>query len=122
MSINGPVGVDQKDVRLWAMACHFAAFSGLLGNGIGFLIGPLILWLVKREDHPFIDDHGKEAVNFQITMMIAIIVSAMLLFVVIGIFILPLLGIFNVVCVTIAGVKAANGEWFRYPCTIRFLK
>ncbi|NNF42061.1 MAG: DUF4870 domain-containing protein [Phycisphaerales bacterium] len=103
------------------MACHLLALVGLLGNGIGFLLGPLIGWLVKRESHPFIDEHGKEAVNFQLTMMIAFIVSALLVFVVIGLLLLPLLAILNVVLTIIAGLKASNGEHYRYPMTIRFL-
>lgn len=111
-----------RDARNWAMGCHLIALVGLLGNGLGFLIGPLIVWLVKREDDPFIDEQGKEAVNFQITMMGAIIVCVPLIFVGIGIVLMPLIGIFDVVMTIIAGVKAANGEHWRYPLTIRFLK
>ena len=59
---------DMLSVYKWAMVCHLAALVGLLGNGIGFLLGPLVVWLFKNEDDPFIDEQGKEAVNFQITM------------------------------------------------------
>ena len=111
-----------RDARNWAMGCHLIALVGLLGNGLGFLVGPLIVWLVTREDDPFIDEQGKEAVNFQITMMGAIIVCVPLIFVGIGIALMPLIGIFDVVMTIIAGVKAANGEHWRYPLTIRFLK
>jgi uncharacterized Tic20 family protein len=111
-----------RDARNWGMGCHLIALVGLLGNGLGFLVGPLIVWLVKREDDPFIDEQGKEAVNFQITMMLAILVCVPLLFVVIGIFLMPLIGIWDVVLTIIAGVKAANGEHWRYPATIRFIK
>ena len=111
-----------REVRNWAMGCHLIALVGLLGNGLGFLVGPLIVWLVKREDHPFLDEQGKEAVNFQITMMGAIIVCIPLIFVAIGIVLMPLIGIFDVVMTIIAGVKAANGEHWRYPLTIRFIK
>jgi len=98
------------------------ALVGLLGNGVGFLLGPLVVWLVKREEDPFIDEHGKEAVNFQITMLIAFLVAGVLIFVLIGILLLPLLAIANVVLVIIAGMKASNGEHFRYPMTIRLIK
>ena len=118
-STQAPTGIS-KDVRNWAMGCHMIALVGLLGNGIGFLLGPLILWLIKREDHPFIDEQGKEAINFQLTMMLAFFVSALLIVVVIGIVLLPILVILNVVFTIIAGIKAANGEHYRYPVAIRF--
>jgi len=111
-----------RDARNWAMGCHLIALVGLLGNGLGFLVGPLIVWLVKREDHPFIDEQGKEAVNFQITMFIAFFVAALLIFVVIGIFLLPVLGILDVVLVIIASLKASNGEHYRYPFAWRVIK
>jgi uncharacterized Tic20 family protein len=117
-------GTEQLDktVRNWAMGCHMIALVGLLGNGIGLVVGPIILWLIKREDHPFIDEQGKEAVNFQITMCIALFVSALLIFVAIGIALLPILGLVDVVLTIVAGLKAANGEHFRYPFAIRFIK
>jgi uncharacterized Tic20 family protein len=117
-------GTEQLDktVRNWAMGCHMIALVGLLGNGIGLVVGPIILWLIKREDHPFIDEQGKEAVNFQITMCIALFVSALLIFVAIGIVLLPILGLVDVVLTIVAGLKAANGEHFRYPFAIRFIK
>ena len=111
-----------RDARNWAMGCHLIALVGLLGNGLGFLVGPLIVWLVKREDHPFIDEQGKESVNFQITMIGAVILCIPLIFVAIGIVLMPLIGIFDVVMTIIAGIKAANGEHWRYPLTIRFIK
>ena len=111
-----------REVRNWAMGCHMIALVGLLGNGLGFVVGPLIVWLVKRDEHPFLDEQGKESVNFQITMMGAIIVCIPLIFVAIGIVLMPLIGIFDVVMTIIAGVKAANGEHWRYPLTIRFIK
>ena len=111
-----------KTARNWAMACHMIALVGLLGNGIGFFLGPLILWLVKREDDPFIDEQGKEAVNFQLTMCIALFVCFLLMFVVIGFVLLPIVLLLDIIFVIIAGMKAANGEHYRYPFAIRFLK
>jgi uncharacterized Tic20 family protein len=111
-----------RDACNWAMGCHLIALVGLLGNGLGFLVGPLIVWLVKRDDHPFINEQGKEAVNFQITMMGAAILCVPLIFVAIGILLLPLIGIFDLVMTIIAGIKASNGEHWRYPLTIRFVK
>lgn len=111
-----------ENARKLAMGCHLLALVGLLGNGVGFLLGPLILWLVKKDDHPFIDEQGKEAINFQLTMFIAMIISAILLLVLIGFFLMFIVGILMVVFPIIGGIKANNGEHYRYPMTIRFLK
>jgi uncharacterized Tic20 family protein len=116
-----PAQLD-RTVRNWAMGCHMIALVGLLGNGIGLVVGPLVLWLIKREDHPFIDEQGKEAVNFQITMCIALLISALLIFVAIGLFLLPVLVILDVVLTIVAALKAADGEPYRYPFAIRILK
>jgi hypothetical protein len=103
------------------MVCHIVALVGLLGNGIGFLLGPLLVWLVKKEDDPFIDEQGREAVNFQITMFIAAIISALLILVVIGILLLIVVGILMIVFPIIGAIKANEGEHYRYPFAIRFL-
>ena len=111
-----------RDIRKIAMLCHIVALVGLLGNGIGFILGPLIVWLVKREDHDFINEQGKEAVNFQITMMLAMIVAVPLIFVVIGIPLALIIGIAMTVLPVIAAIKANDGESYKYPLTYRFLK
>jgi uncharacterized Tic20 family protein len=111
-----------KDVCNWAMLCHLSALVGLLGNGIGFLLGPLIVWLLKRDMHPFVDEQGKEAVNFQITMFIAFFVAAVLIFILIGIPLLIALGILDVVLPIVAAIKTSNGEHYRYPFALRLIK
>ena len=110
-----------KEARKWAMICHLSALSGLLGNGIGFLIGPLVVWLIKREDDPLIDEQGKEAVNFVLTMFLAIFISALLAIVLIGIPLLITFGLMIVIFPIIAAVKTSKGERYRYPISIRFL-
>lgn len=115
------LSVTPSDARTWAMLCHMSALVGLLGNGIGFLVGPLIVWLIKRNDHPFIDEQGKEALNFQITMFIAFIIAGVLVFVLIGFALLAILALAEVVFPIIAGIKANNGEHYRYPFAIRFI-
>jgi len=110
------------DARRWAMLCHLLALSGLLGNGIGFLLGPLVTWLVKREDHPFIDEQGKEAVNFQITMFLALIVSVPFLLILVGILMMIAIGILMVVFPIVAAIQASEGKPYRYPLTIRFIQ
>jgi len=111
-----------KDVRMWGMFCHISALVGLLGNGFGFILGPLIVWLAKREDDPFIDDQGKEALNFQITMFFAFVISFFLCFVVVGFFLLPILVVLEIALPIIGAVKANNGEYYRYPLTMRLIK
>jgi uncharacterized Tic20 family protein len=111
-----------REARKWATICHLAALVGLLGNGIGFLVGPLAVWLVKREDDPFVDEQGKEAVNFQITMFLAAFVSALLILIVIGIVMLIVVGLMMVIFPIIAAIKANDGLPYRYPLSIRFIK
>jgi uncharacterized Tic20 family protein len=114
--------VPSKDARKWAMFCHLSALVGILGNGLGFLVGPLVVWLLKKEDDPFIDEQGKEAVNFQITMFIALFVSGILVLVVIGIVMLIVVGIMMVVFPILGAIKANEGESYRYPFSIRFIQ
>ncbi len=104
------------------MFCHLGALIGLLGNGVGFLVVPLIVWLIKKEDHPFIDEQGKEAVNFQITMFLALFAGALLALVLVGFVILFGTMILMIVLPIVASIKASNGESYRYPLTIRFIK
>ncbi|MBT8136861.1 MAG: DUF4870 domain-containing protein [Gammaproteobacteria bacterium] len=111
-----------KDERTWAMLTHLSALTAFFTGGFGAIIGPLVVWLIKKDEMPFVDDQGKEALNFQITMLIATIVSAVLVLVLIGFLMLVVVGIFDLVMVIIAAVKANDGEQFRYPLTIRFLK
>ncbi len=111
-----------EEVRNWAMACHLFALVGMLGNGIGYLFGPLITWLIKRNDHPFIDEHGKEAVNFQLTMFLALLCCVPLVFIIIGIPMMILIGLIMTILPIVAGIKAANGEHYQYPLSFRFLQ
>jgi len=111
-----------RSARKGAILCHIMALVGLLGNGIGFVLGPLIVWYIKREDHPYIDRQGKEAVNFQLTMVIAAIISAFLTVILVGFPLLVVIGVMMVVFPIVATIKADNGEDYRYPISIRFLK
>ncbi|MCZ6795874.1 MAG: DUF4870 domain-containing protein [Planctomycetota bacterium] len=104
------------------MLCHLLAFAGYVVPPVGHIIGPLVIWLLKKDEHPFIDDQGKESLNFQISMTIYVFVSGILVLVFIGILLVIGLIIANVVLIIIASIKAAGGEYYRYPLTIRFLK
>jgi len=119
---TGSNSPTSREANKWAMMCHLIALVGLLGNGIGFLVGPLVVWLVKKEEDPFIDEQGKEAVNFQITMLIAALISGLLTLVVIGILFLIVVGLLMIIFPIIAATKASEGVHYRYPMSIRFIK
>jgi uncharacterized Tic20 family protein len=115
-------GVSQSgSVRTWCVACHLSALAGFVIPGAGHILGPLIVWLIKRGDSAEIDAHGKEALNFQISMLIYNVVAGILCLVLIGFVLLAVLHILNVVFVIIASLKASEGEMYRYPLVIRLL-
>ncbi|MGI6455224.1 MAG: DUF4870 domain-containing protein [bacterium] len=109
-----------KDERLWATFCHLSGFLGCLLPVIGNIMGPLICWLIKREDSEFVDDQGKEALNFQITIVICLVISILLSFVVIGIPLLIATFLYWVIFMAIAAVQVNNNIRYRYPLVIRF--
>ena len=112
---------QDPNARKWASLCHIVALSGLIGNGVGFVLGPLVVWLIKKDEFPFVEEQGKEAINFQITMIIAAVISLILTMVVIGLFLMIAVGIVMVVFPIIAAVRTSKGEHYKYPFTIRFL-
>jgi uncharacterized Tic20 family protein len=114
-------GAPSSEEKNMAMLTHLLAFTGYF-TFFGMIVGPLILWLVKKDTMPFVDDQGKEAVNFNISFMIYYVISFVLMIVLIGFFIAFVLGILHIVFVIVAAVKASNGEAYRYPMTIRFVK
>lgn len=103
------------------MLCHASALLGVFFHFLGHIFGPLIVWLVKRGESPEIDAHGKESLNFQLSMLIYDVVAGILCIILIGIPILILLWIANTVLVIVASLKASEGKLYRYPFTIRFL-
>ncbi len=113
--------VASKDERMWGMLCHIVAFAGFL-IPFGNIIGPLVVWLIKKDEMPFVNDQGKESVNFQITIMIGYIIGFVLVFVVIGFFLLLALMVCNIVFIIIAAIKANSGVAYRYPWALRLIK
>lgn len=128
----------QVDEKTWALLAHLSGLSGFFTSGLGMVLGPLVVWLLGKDKHPFIDRHGKEALNFGITVILlslAIMLVAFFLFLpmmmfafagMFGMFLMmPLilaLLVFWVTFVIIAAVKASNGEEYRYPMSLRFVK
>ncbi len=104
-----------QDSKNLAMLCHLL---GLLTN----FLGPLILWLVKKDDDAFIDEQGKEALNFQITLMLAGIVAGATSCIGIGLILLPVVVILDLVFSIMACVAASKGQHYRYPVSIRLVK
>lgn len=116
------------------MLCHLLALTPLIGIPLGNILGPLIIWLVKRDDDPFVDLCGKESLNFQISV---VIYGISLFFLMLPAVIIPVIGVFLVPLIMLAGIallvmamvytiiatiKASEGTSYIYPLTIRFIK
>jgi len=112
---------ENPQERTLGMLCHLLALCGFV-IPFGNVLGPLVLWLVKKEGMPFVDDQGKESLNFQISVAIYGAGAFLLSFIGIGIVLGAALAVFWLVMVIIATVRANNGERYRYPLTIRLLK
>src|SRR5262245_17307760 len=98
------------DEHTWGMLCHLAALSGFIGLPFGWILGPLIVWLIKKDTMPFVSDQGKESMNFQISVLIAgIILTPTICLAGLGIILLIALGITAVVMVIMASIKANQG-------------
>jgi len=102
--------------------CHASALIGFFVPWAGHILGPLIVWLAKRGDSPEIDAHGKESLNFQISMLIYSLIAGVLCLVLIGFVLLGILHILNLVLVIIASIQASEGKLYRYPISIRLIK
>ncbi len=107
--------------RNWAMLCHISAFAGFFFP-FGSIIGPLICWLSKKDESLWVDQNGKASLNFQISMLLYIILVIPLCLIIIGIPLIIFLGILKIICIIIGSVKAAKGEEYKYPITIPFIQ
>ena len=129
MSFDGPQTPEtpaqppapSSEERMWAMFCHLGALAGWLMPPAN-VIAPLVIWLLQKEQFPLVDDQGKEALNFQISVMIYAMISAVLVLVLIGIVLLAALAIFTVIVMVMAAVQAYDGVPYRYPLCIRFVQ
>lgn len=132
MSDEPPVPVKppptESNVRIWNMLCHLSSLAGLVVPG-GNVIGPLLVWQIKKHDIPSVETHGKASVNFQLTVLIATLVAGVVAFVTsffcIGALLIPVaiaIPIAGIVLAVIAGIKANDGREFKYPCTIELIK
>lgn len=133
----------EKDVRTWSMLCHLSALAGLF-SGLLTVLGPLLVWQIKKNDLPEIEPHGKEAFNFQLTILIVNIVATIIIFGVLGFgfgfgqiwrnpfflfsggfglgIILVIINLLSWILAIVAGLKANEGGFYKYPFAIRFIK
>jgi uncharacterized Tic20 family protein len=116
-----PATMPAQNERTMAMLCHLSALAGLIGIPFGHVLGPLVVWMIKKDESAFVNDQGKEALNFQISTTIYLVVFVILSFLLIGIPLLIALVIFWLVIVIVAAVKANEGVPYRYPLTIRLI-
>jgi hypothetical protein len=110
------------------MLCHLSALAGY-AIPFGNVLGPLLVWQIKKHEFPSVEEHGKAALNFQLTVLIAlfvgIIATVLLSFVCIGFLLIPvvvLIGLAGLVFAVVAGIKANNGEPYRYPWSLTLVK
>lgn len=115
-------GGPSAEQRQWAMFAHLSALLGLVTAGWACFLGPLVIWLVKKDTMPFVDDQAKEALNFNITVMIAGAICWILVFVLIGFLLLWALAIVWIVFTIIAAIKTNEGVAYRYPFALRLIK
>ena len=117
-----PGAGPSSDARMWATIVHLACLAGFTAIPFANIVAPLVIWLLKKNDDPFIDEHGKEAVNFQICLFIYGLVTALLTMVLIGLLLLPVLLLFWLVTMIMAAIAANKGESYRYPFIFRLIK
>ena len=107
--------------RNWAMLCHLSAFASFFFP-FGGIIGPLIFWLSRKDESDWVIVNGKASMNFQLSILLYIVLAIPLVFIILGIPIIIFLVILKIVCIIIASIKSAKGEFFKYPLAIPFIQ
>ncbi len=118
---NTQILTSSRDENMWAMFCHLSSFALFLIPFLGNIVGPLIIWVIKKDEYPLVNDQGKEAVNFQISMTIYFFIAILLSFVAIGIPIMLAILFFVPIVTIVAAIRASEGVKYRYPMIIRFI-
>lgn len=125
--------LEEQKNRNWAMGCHLAALALYLGIPFGNILGPLVIWLIKKDESPLVDEQGKESLNFQISLLLYGVAAVVLIVVfsftiiliplaAVLIILLMAFGLINLIFIIIAALKVSNGESFSYPFAIKFLQ
>jgi uncharacterized Tic20 family protein len=110
-----PAGPVTESERLLAILSHVLTL-------VAWFFAPLVIYLVKKDESPYVRAHAKESLNFQLTLIVAYIVAALVVFFIVGIFLFLLVGLIQVVLVLVATIRAADNQLYRYPFTIRFIQ
>jgi len=110
-----------KEESNWGMISHLSALAGIILPPIGSVLGPLIVWLTRRDQSAFVAEQAKEALNFNITVLIAAVVCYVLTWALIGILLFVVLWVYWLVMTIIAAMKASEGVSYRYPLALRFV-
>lgn len=120
--MNEVVQDNNKEEQNWAMYCHLSALVGFV-IPLGSIIGPLVVWLLKKDTMPQVDIHGKESLNFQITVLLAFIASLILSVILIGFLLMPIIWLGALILTIMAAVKVSGGDLgYRYPVALRLIK
>jgi len=111
-----------ENERTWGMLAHLSALAGLVMPLIGIVLGPLAVWLARRDDSPFVAAHAKEALNFNLSVLLAAIACMLLMLVFVGFLLGTALFVAWLVMTLVAAIKASEGETYRYPFSLRFIR
>jgi uncharacterized protein len=121
---NNPVpgAAPTENERTWGMLAHLSALAGLVLPMIGIVLGPLAVWLARRDQSAFVTAHAKEALNFNITVLLAAVMCMLLMLVFIGILLGTALFVAWLVMILVAAIRASEGAIYTYPFALRFVK
>ena len=116
-----PLTDIDPSIRTWAMLSHLAALIGYVGIPFGHIFGPLVIWIAKKDEDSFISTHARESLNFQISITIYMMISFVLMFVLVGFVLIFVIMVLHIALSILAALRANDGQFYRYPFTIRFL-
>jgi uncharacterized Tic20 family protein len=117
-----PGTAPTENERTWGMLAHLSALTGVVVWLLGCIIGPLVVWIARRDQSAFVAEHAREALNFNITVVLAALVCMLLMLVFVGFILGTALFVVWLVFTLIAAIKASEGEHYRYPFSLRLVK
>ena len=118
--LDPPPGRDEKNI---AMLAHLLPLLGFMIPGMNIVV-PLLIWLTKRNESAYLDHHGREALNFQISLTLLAAMWFALKMIIVGLFLLPLVPVVVILALMLmirAGLKASSGNYYQYPFCVRFV-
>jgi uncharacterized Tic20 family protein len=121
-SLASPGAAPTENERTWGMLAHLSALAGLVLPLVGIVVGPLVVWLSRRDESQFVAGHAKEALNFNISVLLGALACMLLMLVFIGFLLGTALFIAWLVMTLIAAIKASEGHPYRYPFSLRLVK